>query len=175
MRFIDLNLKSSPGHTSALLRKEMANEFWFNSVCSTDGVCAGIRVSSLCGSLPRQLQGEELFMLGPISVLGLCSAHLSRKSQRHRGLSAGRRQEALPHGYSWQGLPQHPGSRQRGARLENLSRLCPSADPKCQRTLPQRSSRRRTRSNRLCFGFHHHRSLPVIIPPGPSFESARQR
>lgn len=55
---------------------------------------------------------------------------------------------------------------QRGARLENLPRLCPGADPKRQRTLPGRASRGATRSNRLCLGFHYHRSLPVAIPLG---------
>ena len=90
----------------------------------------------LCvGSLSRQLQSEKLFMLGPVSIDGLCSAHLSRKSQRHRDLFESCGRKALPHGHSRQGLSQHPGSRQRGARLENLPRLCPSADSKRQRTL----------------------------------------
>lgn len=39
MIVIDLKLKLSKGHTSALKRKEMAyNEFWQNYFCSTYGV-----------------------------------------------------------------------------------------------------------------------------------------
>jgi hypothetical protein len=50
----------------------------------------------------RQLQSEKLFMLGPVSIDGLCSAHLSRKSQRHRDLSESCKRKALPHGDSRQ-------------------------------------------------------------------------
>jgi hypothetical protein len=123
----------------------------------------------------RQLQSAKLFMLGPVSIDGLCSAHLSRKSKGYRDLSESCWGQALPHGNSRQGLAKHSGSLQRSARLENLPRLCPGADPTRQRTLLGRSSPSSTRSDRLCPRFHHRRSLPHAIPPGRSFESARQR
>ena len=165
MRFIDLKSKSFQSHTCASSRKEMADEFGKDSVFSTDGLFAVIRVSPLCGSLPWPLQGEKFLLLGSVSVFGLCSAHLSRKPQGHRDLSS-RGRETLPHGDSRQSLPQHPGARQRGARLENLSRLCPDADPKSQRTLPRRTSWCTTRSNPLCFRFHRYRSVPVAVSLG---------
>jgi hypothetical protein len=166
MQFIDLKSKTLQSHTSASPRKEMANEFRKDGVLSTDGLSALIRIPPLCGSLSRQLQSEKLFMLGPVSIDGLCSAHLSRKSQRHRDLFESCGRKALPHGHSRQGLSQHPGSRQRGARLENLPRLCPSTDSKRQRTLLGRSSPSSTRSNRLCLRFYHRRSVSDAIPLG---------
>src|SRR5688500_7974484 len=114
----------------------------------------------------RQLQSEKFFMLGSISLNGLCSAHLSRKSQGHRDLSARCWRKALSHGHSLQGLSQHSGTRQRTARLENLPGLCPSTDPQRQRTSSKRSSRGTTRSNRLRFRFHRRRSVPVAISLG---------
>ena len=166
MEFIDLKSKSLQSHTCASLCKELANEFRKDGVLSTDGLSARIPVSPLCGLLPRQLQSAKLFMLGPVSIDGFCSAHLSRKSQRHRDLSESCWGQALPHGHSRQGLSQHPGSCQRGARLENLPGLCPSADPNRPGTLSKRSSPSSTRSNCLCTRFHHRRSVPVAIPLG---------
>jgi transposase len=89
MRFIDLNSNPLQSHTRASVREEMADEFRKDGVLSSDGLFTGLRVSPLRGSLPRQLQSEKFFMLGSISLNGLCSAHLSRKSQGHRDLSAG--------------------------------------------------------------------------------------
>jgi len=173
MRFIDLKSNPFQHHPCASLRKEMADEFRKDGVLSADGFSTFIRVSPLCRSLPGQLQSEELFMLGSVSVFGLCSAHLSRKSARHRDLSESRRRKTLPHGHSRQGFSQHSGSRQRGTRLENLPGLCPSANPKRQGTSPKRSSRSPTRSNRLCFGFYRHRSVPIAIPMGEVSKNAR--
>src|SRR5574342_740506 len=166
MQFIDLKSKTLQSHTCAAPRKEMANEFRKDGVLSTDGLSALIRISPLCGSLSRQLQSEKLFMLGPVSIDGLCSAHLSRKSQRHRDLFESCGRKALPHGHSRQGLAQHPRSHQRGARLENLPRLCQSTDSKRQGTLFGRSSPSSTRSNGLCLRFYHRRSVSDAIPLG---------
>src|SRR6266496_2663056 len=73
MRFIDLKSNPFQDHPCASLRKEMAEEFRKDGVLSADGFSTFIRVSPLCRSLPGQLQSEELFMLGSVSVFGLCS------------------------------------------------------------------------------------------------------
>src|SRR4030095_13977584 len=130
------------------------------------GFFTRLRVSPVRGSLPRQLQGEKFFMLGSVSLNGLCSAHLSRKSQGHRDLPESVGRKALSYGHPRQGFSQHSGARQRSARLENLPGFCPSADPKRQRASSKRSSLDTTRSNRLRFGLHHRRSVPVTVSLG---------
>src|SRR5262245_60049882 len=159
MRFIDLNSDSLQSHTCATPRKEMADEFRKDRVLSTDGFFTRLRVSPMRGSLPRQLQGEKFFMLGSVSLNGLCSAHLSRKSQGHRDLSESGGRKALSYGYPRQDLSQHSGARQRSARLANLPGFCPNADPKRQRASSKRSSLDTTRSNCLCLRFYHRRSV----------------
>lgn len=175
MRFIDLNSKPRQSHTCASLRKEMADELRKDSILSTDGFFARIRISSLCGALPRQPQSAKFFMLGSVSDDGLRSAHLSRKSQGHRDLFESCGREALPHGHSRQGLSQHAGARQRSARLENLPGLCPGTDPKRQGASSQRSSLGTTRSNRVRFRFHHRRSVPVAISLGEVSKTQSRR
>jgi len=173
MRFIDLKSNPFQHHPCASLRKEMADEFRKDGVLSADGFSTFIRVSPLCRSLPGQLQSEELFMLGSVSVFGLCSAHLSRKFARHRDLSESRRRKTLPHGHSRQGFSQHSGSRQRGTRLENLPGLCPSANPKRQGTSPKRSSRSPTRSKPLMLWILPSSICAYRYSHGRSFENAR--
>src|SRR3990167_1845321 len=95
-RFIDLNLKFIQTHTSVPLRKELKDEFRQNDLCSTDGLYSlPLRISPLRGALPRQLQNQELFLLGSVSHDGLCPTDLSRESQRHRSVSASPTRQAL--------------------------------------------------------------------------------
>src|SRR5208337_4587717 len=103
------------------------HEQWPNDFCSTDGPASTRRVSPLRGSLPWRLQGTEFFLLRSIPVFGLCPAHLSRESARHRNLLARASVATLSHGFSGLRLTQHSGQRQSAARLAYLRRLRPSA------------------------------------------------
>src|SRR4029077_19321401 len=95
-RFIDLNSEFTETEGSPPLCKEPSDEFWQNDLRSTDLLGPlRLRVSLLCRAVPRPLQGQKFFLLGSIPDLGLCPTHLSRKSQRHRSVSACRAAKAL--------------------------------------------------------------------------------
>src|SRR5260370_13825817 len=53
------------------------------SVRATDGSSAHSRVSQVCAALRRQLPGAEFFLLGPVSLHGVCPVDLPRESARH--------------------------------------------------------------------------------------------
>src|SRR6266436_8398113 len=54
-------------------------------------------IRPVCGALSRQLQGQSVFVLGSVSVHGLCATNLSRESARHRRLSGRARSDQLYH------------------------------------------------------------------------------
>src|SRR5258708_13216415 len=58
------------------------------SVRATDGSSAHSRVSQVCAALRRQLPGAEFFLLGPVSLHGVCPVDLPRESARHSCLPA---------------------------------------------------------------------------------------
>ena len=45
-------------------------------------------VRPVCGALWRQLQGQNVFVLGSVFMHGFCATNLSRESARHRRLSS---------------------------------------------------------------------------------------
>src|SRR3972149_1231370 len=173
MFFIDLNIPK--GHTSAKLQKEMTCEFRKNNFCPTHGLSTHLRIPSMCPTIPWSLQDEKLFMLGSVSLHGLRTAYVSRKSKGHRGLSSLSSTEALPHGDSKQSLTQYSGSCQPGKGLADLCRLCPDSYCPCSTSLYQRFLWRRIESNRLCIGLHHDRSLSLAFPLGQVPSSQRRR
>src|SRR3990172_1394792 len=96
--FFDLKFFCPIGHTSATSeRKEMAYEYRQNRVCSTDGLCSHLRVSPMRRALQRQLQGEDVFLLGSVPLYGLCPVDLPGKPQGYRGLPARGEDQALSH------------------------------------------------------------------------------
>jgi hypothetical protein len=166
MSIIDLNSISAQCHTSASPRKEIADERWSDDLLSTDGLVAETRLSQLCRSLQRQLQDQELLVLGPVSAHGLRPAHLPGEPAGHPGLSAVGQSETLSHGHSREGLPQHVGPCQSGTRLADLRRLCSGAHRRGPEPLRQRLLRHRVGSERLCPGRNDDRAVPVALPLG---------
>src|SRR5512134_1215964 len=147
MTIIDLNSGFPKCHTSAPPQKEMADECRSDDFLSTDGFPPHPRVSPMHRALPRQLQDPELLVLGPVSLLGLCPTHLSRKPQRHPGLPQSRPEETLPHGHPQQGVSQHPRPCQPSAPLADLRRFRSTPHPTSPTTLCRRIVRNRARSN----------------------------
>ena len=164
MFFFDTKLRMS--HTSSSSQKEMTHGNWENRLCPTHGLSTQVRFSTMRPTIQRPLQGQTLFLLGPIPLHGLCPTDLSGKPSRYRGMSSFDPTQTLSHGLSRKGLTQYAGSCQRGPRLANLCRLCPDPDWPSTSPLCQRFLRSGIESNRLCFGLHHHRSLSVPFPLG---------
>src|SRR6266404_1393478 len=97
---IDLNSARDKAMLPRLLRKELIDECWPIDLCTTDGLSPCSRVSPMRSPLQRRLQTQELLLLGPVSLHGLCPANVPRKLARHRSLSACQPNQALPHGHS---------------------------------------------------------------------------
>ena len=166
MAVFDLNLRTPRRHTSGSHRKEMTHELGEDRLCSAYGFSAHIRIPSMRRALSRRLQGQDFFLLGPVSFNGLCPTHLQRKPARHRGLSSCSRTKALPHGDTREGIPEYAGQRQPSQRLAHLRGFRASAHRKGAKALCPRLLWDRPRSHRLCSGFHHNRSLSVSLPLG---------
>jgi hypothetical protein len=81
--FIDLISIFPKCHTPAFLCEEMADECWKNHILSTDEFPARLRVPPVRRTLQWKLQDQKLFMLGPVSVHGLCPTHLSGEPERY--------------------------------------------------------------------------------------------
>ena len=62
---------------------------------SGHGLFAMANFQSLCPTLQRQPLGQVVSKFRPISLHGICSADLSRKSARHRNLFAGTGEQTL--------------------------------------------------------------------------------
>lgn len=165
---IDLNSILLRCHTSASLRKETADEHRTDDLRSTNGLPADTRVSILRRTLQRQLQDQELILLGRVPVHGLRPADLPGEPAEHPGLSALGQPEALPQGHPRKRLPQYSGSRQTNTRLAHLRRLRPRTHRPGPPTQRWRRIRNRTWLERLCPGCHNDRPVPVAVPLGLS-------
>ena len=172
----DLNLHGTYGHSFPTFREGWDHECWQDCLRTVDGFHPHSRVLSLCGPLPGQLQSQPLFLLGSISVHGLCSTHLSRKPARYRNLPAGLGSSTLSRRHSRSRRPQHAGRRQRDSRLAHLRRLGTGVDSYRAGLVCQRRLRSGVAASRLRFGLHHHRSLSFALSLGsiPSQERRRE-
>ena len=138
MVFFDLNFNSSKRHTSESLRKEMAHELREDCFCAVNGFSAGIRLLSMRRALSRRVQGEELFLLGSVSLYGLCPAYIQGKLTRHRSLSTCIQAKTLPYGDTRKGFPQYAGQCQPDQRLAYLRGFCSNPDHKSPKTIHSR-------------------------------------
>ncbi len=154
------------GHTLAFSSGEKARERWHNDLRPTDGLRFPVRVPQVRRPLPGKLQGQELLVLGPVPLHGLCPVDLPGEPAGYSGLPAGRPTQALPHGVPRHGLPQHARPCQRGARLADLRRLRSGADRDRPYPVRHGSVRGRTGADRLRPGLHRHRSVPGAVPLG---------
>jgi len=109
MVVIDLKIFSEEGHTSASLQKEMADELWSNHVLPIDGLCTYPRFSPMRETLQRQLQDQELLLLGPVPLHGLCPADLPGKPERYTGMSESGTDQAVSPWHPGQGFKEHLG------------------------------------------------------------------
>ena len=140
---------------------------------SVDGSCALVRISQMCHALPWRRPPARLLLLG--SVSGMAFAQLTyRESLRDiEACLRSMHRQALPHGISRQGGALHAGRRQRVARLAHLRRLRPGLDRHCAAAVCTRSDRRRSGSESVRSGLHHHRPVPVAVSLGAIPPSTR--
>lgn len=118
------------------------------------------------GALPGRSSGADAFLRRAVPLHGLCPAHLSGESARHRSVPVGPGGKALPHGISTADQPLDVGRCQRSARLAHLCRLRPGADHAGKEALRHRRLRGGAVEHGLCAGRHHHRPVSVGVPVG---------
>ena len=109
MQFIDLNSKPLQSHTCAFLRKEMADEFRKDGVLSMMDFLPAYEFHLFVDRYHGNYKVQS-FSCCTSFIDGLCSTHLSRKSQGHRDLSESCRDKLYHMGIRGNSL-QHPGSR----------------------------------------------------------------
>src|SRR6266699_1765 len=100
MRFFDFKFLSLCEHHRTAFHpiSEAVHERRPDRFLSTHGVHSSLPISALGRSLPGPSLRQRFFLLGPIPLPRLRSAHLSRKLARHRSLSAGSAIQTLSHG-----------------------------------------------------------------------------
>src|SRR5271157_2189306 len=164
--FIDLKYFSSECHSLALNSEEMVNEFWKNDIFSDYGVPTDIRIPAVRRKVFRELQNQELLMLGSISEHGIRTTDLQGKPAGYSGVPPCSQTKNLSHGHPRKDLPQYIGPRQSDKRLAHLCRFRSSTHSESQTTLCQRFIWYRIGTNHLRVGFHNDRSLFVSLSMG---------
>lgn len=82
----------------------------------------------MCKELQRQLQSEDVFVLGSVSVHGICTTDLSREPSGYRGMSALDREQALSYGHTRDGIEKYHCSCKRESRLSDIRGFCTEDD-----------------------------------------------
>src|SRR5579862_549174 len=162
----DLNLSRSCGHSFPSLGEDGTDESGQNGFCAADGFHSCARVPGLRRALSRQLQGQQFFLLGPISLHGLCSTDLPRKFARYRNLSSRHGRTTVSSGHSRTCCAQHLGRCQRGTELAHLCRFGSDLDWQCSPTVCPGKFRSGIATDGLRSGLHYHRSLSGAVSVG---------
>src|SRR3990172_301248 len=168
MQLFDLNsiyLESSYNPPQYQLRR-CQDEFGENGLRSIAATSAAIRVQPVRSSILRQSQNQELFLSRSVSLHGLRSTDLPRKSTRHCNVPQFPQGETLSHGIPREARQVNAGRRERTSGLPHLSGLRLCAHQHGQQTLSKRRSWSGSETGYLCLGFNRHRSLPVHVPVG---------
>ena len=166
MTFFDLNFSFTWRHTSGLSRKEAVHEHRQDGFCATDGFYPHVRIQQMCKPLQRQLQGKNLFMLGPIPLHGIRTAYLPGRPAGHRGLPPCSPTKTVPYRNTGEGIEKHTCKCQSGKRLANIWRSCTGSHREGTEAVYARFLRDRAQPCRVCPGLDHDRSLPGPLSLG---------
>src|SRR5258708_16384981 len=137
-RGIDLKSKPVQPLHARHLRQRRADEFLQIDRCTTDGLSSFQEFSTLCQTLSRRLQTQNVFLLGSVSLHELRAANLSRESARYRSLPPRATHKPLPSRHSRPSLAQYLVPCELGTRLAHLRRLRAGIDSPPSLTLPTR-------------------------------------
>src|SRR3989339_225499 len=164
MSVVDLKSK---GHTFRGKNLEaMIYEYWDNFVCSSYGFHFLAGFSTLRRTLLWEPQSETVFVLGSISMYGLCPTNISGEPSGHRNLFADDEAKVVSCRSARGDSKKHAGQRQQQTRLENLCGLCSDTDPKSKEVIRGRRFWRRTQAGRLRAGRDSNRFMPFLVSVG---------
>ncbi len=97
------------GPLKTFIQKGVAHASRTFDIFSGYGLHVDIRIPQMCGEISRQLQSTKFLMPRPIFVNGICSAYLSRKSPRHRGMPSLHGLKTLSYRHQRQHRQKYPG------------------------------------------------------------------
>src|SRR3989339_710216 len=164
MSVVDLKSK---GHTFRGKNLEaMIYEYWDNFVCSSYGFHFLAGFSTLRRTLLWEPQSETVFVLGSISMYGLCPTNISGEPSGHRNLFADDEAKVVSCRSARGDSKKHAGQRQQQTRLENLCGLCSDTDPKSKEVIRGQRFWRRTQAGRLRAGRDSNRFMPFLVSVG---------
>jgi len=165
MGIFEFNSKILFGHILSIPAwKGVTDVFGANCFLPTHGLSAQTRIQKVCPEVPGQLPSPKIFLLQSISLYGLRSADLPRKSPRDRNMFARLAAQTLSRRDSEQSRSKYSRRSQRKQRLANLRRLCSNTDPKSKTTLCRRRVRCSFEPSRLCLRLDHDRPLSLAFP-----------
>ena len=88
MTVIDLKPLLDSGYFNVKHVKEIANEYGTDSLFTDHGFSPTTGLQKVRQTISRKSQGSKVLMPGSVSMYGLRSTDVSRKSTGHRSLSA---------------------------------------------------------------------------------------
>ena len=162
----DLNSTQQVKHPAPKTFLGVENVHRQNHLLSTAGISSTQGISSLCRSVPGQLQDQRIQVSRPLPVHGICPAYLQGKPQGYRSMPAIPKEKTLPYGYQGSGFPKHLGQCQQNSRLANICRSGSASYLNSHQALQRRGTRSGTGKYSLCSGFNNHRSVSVHLSMG---------
>ncbi len=156
-RVIDLKIYHRSEHPPVAQQEEVTHVYRQTRFLSSHGLHAHAYLSTLCHTISRRLQSEEVYLPRSIPLHGLCANHLPGKPSRYRNLSARPGTKTLSYGHSRQSIPLNHCRRQRTEKLEDLCRSGLFADQYGTQALQRRTLRCRVGTNSLCTRCYNHR------------------
>lgn len=167
--FFDFKLVCFPRSSYNLLQnhlRRIQDEFWKNRICSTITVSAMLRVQQMCYSLSRQLQGSQLFVLGPVPLHVLCPTDIPGESSGYRDMLELSSTKTLSYRLSWSDIQINLGRCQREQGLSYLSGLRSCPYKYSMQTIQKRRHWSGFITGCICLRFDYHRPLFINIPMG---------
>src|SRR4030067_237836 len=128
---------------TAIRQKGLAHAYRSHGLRAVPGPNPTAYVRAVRRPVPRGTSRTLLLLLRPVPLHGLRPTDVSRESPRHRDVPARPAAEVVPRRPARAGRAQHPGRRERDARLAGLRGFRPDLDPSCALAVPRRTLRGR--------------------------------
>jgi hypothetical protein len=150
-------------HLPSLLASPFAHELWAIHPLSDNRQDTSRDIQEMCHSISSRGEIETFRLLAAVCLHGFRSAHLARRTSRHRSLPQRQATVLVPSGLSLADCSLNSGRGQRKSGLASLAGSDLGADLQSQATLRWRRPRCGTRRDRLRLGFDHNRSFLEFV------------
>lgn len=145
---------------------ELAYEYRQNGFLSGHGLLSTAPIQNMRRPLQRRQSNKITYMPRSVSIYGLRTINVPRKSARSDYLPASGSTHALSHGHSQYTSQKHSGRCKRQTRLAYLRRLCRHPDSTSKKAVCGDSAAGRPGCLSVCVGLNRHRPLHEHVPMG---------